>query len=61
VNHPVTVGAQEDKIAELGRLASGEFRDRTGVVALNKAFATFPIGCLEVESTSLTAQMPMLL
>jgi hypothetical protein len=59
VNHPVTVGAQEDKIAQLGRLASGEFRDWTGVVALNKAFATFPIRCLEVETTSLTAQLPM--
>ncbi len=57
MEHPVTVRADQSKVAELSALPRSQLRERNNVVALDEALADTSIEIREIEAAHLAAQM----
>jgi hypothetical protein len=60
VVHPMTVRVQERKVAHLRLTAGGQFGNRHGVMALDKAITERSIGCTKIQLACLTREPAVL-
>jgi hypothetical protein len=54
MDHPVTVGTQQPKIADLGFVPQSQGVNRRDVVALDKPFTVVSVSLTEVKPARLT-------